>query len=204
MKKEKLKNVDTNEKSVKVDDIKLRNKFKLLKKLMIFLEGLLLVPVLMVVLIMVIIAGEIIISGTNEFAKDVVFDEIAEEEIESEDIVDLAEKVTGEELALDEENDKYKYMVAISAIIVACMDYMCMVLIVDRLSKIFKTIEEEGTPFTLDNIKYLNKIDKYAVILFVFGTTNISISLLSLIIISAISYIFKYGYRIQQEVDETL
>lgn len=206
MKKEKSKKIDTDEKNLKIDEVKLRKKFKLLNQIVIFLEGILLVPVLMIVIVSGTMVGEKLILGTNEFAKGIILDETIEEEreIEPDDIVKLAEQITGEEMMLDEETDNYKYMVAISAIIVAFIDYMCMLLIVDCLGKMFKTIEEEGKPFTLDNIKNLNKIDKFSVILFFFGTAKISISLMSLIIISAISYIFKYGYRIQQEVDETL
>lgn len=206
MKKEKLKKVDTNEK-IEIEDSKFRKKFKSLKGWMIFFEGILLVPVIVTILFMVIIAGEVLVSGTNEFAKSIIIDETSEEveeEIKIDDIVGLAEELSGEDLMLEDETNEFKRFVAISQIITVFLDYICVVIIVDTLGKIFGNIEKEGTPFTKENVKKLNVINLFAGILFIFGTPNISIGLISIIIILAITYIFKYGYKIQQEVDEIL
>ena len=206
MKKEKLKKVDTNEKN-EIEDSKFRKKFKLLKGWMIFFEGILLVPVIVTILFMVIIAGEVLVSGTNEFAKSIIIDETSEEveeEIKIDDIVKLAEELSGEDLMVEDETNEFKRFVAISQIIIVFLDYICLVIIVDTLGRIFGNVEKEGTPFTKENVKKLSVINLFAVILFIFGTPNISIGLISIIIISAITYIFKYGYKIQQEIDETL
>ena len=206
MKKEKLKKVDTNEK-IEIEDSKFRKKFKSLKGWIIFFEGILLVPVIVTILFMVIIAGEVLVSGTNEFAKSIIIDETSEEveeEIKIDDIVGLAEELSGEDLMLEDETNEFKRFVAISQIITVFLDYICVVIIVDTLGKIFGNIEKEGTPFTKENVKKFSVINLFAVILFIFGTPNISIGLISIIIISAVTYIFKYGYKIQQEIDETL
>ena len=206
MKKEKLKKVDTNEK-IEIEDSKFRKKFKSLKGWIIFFEGILLVPVIVTILFMVIIAGEVLVSGTNEFAKSIIIDETSEEveeEIKIDDIVGLAEELSGEDLMLEDETNEFKRFVAISQIITVFLDYICVVIIVDTLGKIFGNIEKEGTPFTKENVKKLSVINLFAGILFIFGTPNISIGLISIIIISAVTYIFKYGYKIQQEIDETL
>lgn len=204
MKKEKLKKVDTNE-NIEIEDSKLRKKFKKLREWVILLEGILLVPVIVVVLILGISTGEKLIYGTNEFLKSVIIEEDSNEtEIKIDDVVEVAEKLSGEELVFEGETDEYKRLVAISQILVVFLDYMCTVVIVNTLAKIFGNVETEGTPFTKENVKDLSVINVFAGILFVFGTPNISIGLISLIIISAITYIFKYGYKIQQEVDETL
>ena len=206
MKKEKLKNVDANEK-IKIEDTKLRNKFKLLKRLMILLEGFLLVPVIMILLSMVIITGEVLISGTNEFATSLISDETLEEndvELGIDDVVGFAEELSGEDLLVDGKSEGFKRVVAITYILMVCLDYMSVTIIVNILAKIFENIEKEGTPFTIKNVKNLNAINVFAAILFVFGTPRISIGFVSIIIISAITCVFKYGYKIQQEVDETL
>lgn len=206
MKKEKLKKVDTNEK-IEIEDSKFRKKFKSLKGWIIFFEGILLVPVIVTILFMVIIAGEVLVSGTNEFAKSIIIDETSEEveeEIKIDDIVVLAEELSGKDLMLEDETNEFKRFVAISQIITVFLDYICVVIIVDTLGNIFGNIEKEGTPFTKENVKKLSVINLFAVILFIFGTPNISIGLISIIIISAVTYIFKYGYKIQQEIDETL
>ena len=195
MKKEKLKKVDTYEK-IEIEDSKFRKKFKSLKGWMIFFEGILLVPVIVTILFMVIIAGEVLVSGTNEFAKSIIIDETSEEveeEIKIDDIVGLAEELSGEDLMLEDETNEFKRFVAISQIITVFLDYICVVIIVDTLGKIFGNIEKEGTPFTKENVKKLNVINLFAGILFIFGTPNISIGLISIIIILAITYIFKYG-----------
>ena len=206
MKKEKLKNVDANEK-IRIEDTKLRNKFKLLKRLMILLEGFLLVPVIMIILSMVIITGEVLISGTNEFATSLISDETLEEndvELGIDDVVGFAEELSGEDLLVDGKSEGFKRVVAITYILMVCLDYMSVTIIVNILAKIFENIEKEGTPFTIKNVKNLNAINVFAAILFVFGTPRISIGFVSIIIISAITCVFKYGYKIQQEVDETL
>ena len=206
MKKEKLKKVDTNEK-IEIEDSKFRKKFKSLKGWIIFFEGILLVPVIVTILFMVIIAGEVLVSGRNEFAKSIIIDETSEEveeEIKIDDIVVLAEELSGKDLMLEDETNEFKRFVAISQIITVFLDYICVVIIVDTLGKIFGNIEKEGTPFTKENVKKLSVINLFAGILFIFGTPNISIGLISIIIISAVTYIFKYGYKIQQEIDETL
>ena len=163
------------------------------------------VPVIAVVIIMSIIIGENLICNTNEFAKTVVLDETEEvREIKVDDIIKLAENLSGKELEVDDESDEFKRLVATSQILVVFLDYICIIIIVNTLAKLFGNVEKEGTPFTKENIENLNIINIFAIVLFVFGTPNFSMGLVSVIIISAITYIFKYGYKIQQEVDETL
>lgn len=78
-------------------------------------------------------------------------------------------------------------------------------LILNHLIKILKSTIEKETPFTEDNIKYMKKIDIYALINWVVTTPFvINVGLIYVLVISTITYIFEYGYQLQQQSDETL
>ena len=74
------------------------------------------------------------------------------------------------------------------------------------LAKIFKNTAKEGTPFSLDNIKNMKKVSTCAIINFwvtLFLQTK-GIGAVYVIAICGMEYIFRYGYKLQVESDETL
>ena len=77
------------------------------------------------------------------------------------------------------------------------------------LSKMFLNASKDETPFSLVNIKNMKRISIslsiiiLAIVISSEYTFN-SLCLLSLFTINGIDYIFRYGYKLQQESDETL
>lgn len=88
-----------------------------------------------------------------------------------------------------------------------------IILVLKHLAKLFKNINEESTPFTLENVDHMTKMGKYmiAVILLpiiasilysVFADIDINfdfgiISVMEILFVLAMSMIFKYGYSIE-------
>lgn len=84
-----------------------------------------------------------------------------------------------------------------------------MASIIDNLERIFKTTVQKETPFVEENIKYMRRINIMSLVLFItmnilFVGMAIDIGIFFLVIIFAITYLFKFGYILQQESDETL
>ena len=88
-----------------------------------------------------------------------------------------------------------------------------IILVLKHLAKLFKNINEESTPFTLENVDHMAKMGRYmiAVILLpiiasilysVFADIDINIdfgivSVMEILFVLAMSIIFKYGYSIE-------
>lgn len=88
-----------------------------------------------------------------------------------------------------------------------------IILVLKHLAKLFKNINEESTPFTLENIDHMAKMGRYmiAVILLpiiasilysAFADIDINIdfsivSVMEVLFVLAMSIIFKYGYNIE-------
>ena len=99
------------------------------------------------------------------------------------------------------------------AFMVAFLVFISMAL--SRMDKLFVNIHDGETPFTLDNVSYLKKMAYYmitAIILSAIGSTVIELGLgaedaidfnifniTEIIFLFAMSLIFEYGYRIQQD-----
>ena len=99
------------------------------------------------------------------------------------------------------------------AFIIAFLVFISMAL--SRMDKLFVNIHDGETPFTLDNVNYLKKMAYYmitAIILSAVGSTILNIGLgtdevfefnlfniTEIIFLFAMSLIFEYGYRIQQD-----
>lgn len=90
--------------------------------------------------------------------------------------------------------------------IISCVGYLINILIINRIGKILENTEKSLTPFTESNVKILGTIKKLSIISFatLFLGSNWGISLIPLIIILALSSVFKYGFILQTESDETL
>lgn len=90
-----------------------------------------------------------------------------------------------------------------------------IILILKHLGKLFKNIRVGDTPFTLDNVEHMRKMSIYMISLIILPIItsilyqlvadidlNISFSLVSVIemlFVMAMSYIFKYGYELQSD-----
>lgn len=91
-----------------------------------------------------------------------------------------------------------------------------MIIILNYVEKLFSNIKNNETPFTLDNVNYIKKmayllialimIEPISDIMFslIFDLSNVSgafdlISILEILIIFSMSYIFEYGYEIQKD-----
>ena len=83
--------------------------------------------------------------------------------------------------------------------------FISMIIILDFLVKIFKNTEENATPFTEKNVKYIKYIGILVWIIHCTITVDFfDFTFILAIAISSLYYIFKYGYQLQVESDETL
>ena len=101
----------------------------------------------------------------------------------------------------------------ILAFMIAFLVFISMAL--SRMDKLFVNIHDGETPFTLDNVNYLKKMAYYmitAIVLSAIGSTILNIgigaedvvdfnlfNITEIIFLFAMSLIFEYGYRIQQD-----
>ena len=77
--------------------------------------------------------------------------------------------------------------------------------ILSQISAILKNTVENKTPFTSNNIRSMNIISIDSTILWIATTPFIiNVGLIFVLAIWIMSYIFKYGYELQLESDETL
>ena len=96
------------------------------------------------------------------------------------------------------------------------VDLLIMIIILKYVEKLFTNIKNNNTPFVLDNINYIKKISYLMIALIIInplsGTLFGSIleisessggfelmSILEILIIFSMSYIFEYGYEIQKD-----
>jgi len=96
------------------------------------------------------------------------------------------------------------------------IDLIIMIYILKYVEKLFNNIKNNNTPFTLDNVNYIKRLVYLMItlilimpisnILFnlIFGLNNTDnvfdlISVLEILIIFSMSYIFEYGYEIQKD-----
>lgn len=78
-------------------------------------------------------------------------------------------------------------------------------MILDCLSKILKNVIEKETPFTEESIKSIKEMCILITIMWLLGTKSlINFGLVFVLAIWVLQYIFKYGYHLQLESDETL
>ena len=89
------------------------------------------------------------------------------------------------------------------------------IIVLNNVEKLFKNIEDGDTPFTLDNVSIIKKISYYLIaailvmpisdVLFnqIIAQNETSfidlMTILEILIIFSMSYIFEYGYEIQKD-----
>jgi len=96
------------------------------------------------------------------------------------------------------------------------IDLIIMIIILEYVYKLFTNIKEKTTPFILENVKYLKRITYLIITLIMISPiTNMLfshildissnsdgielVSILEILIIFSMSYIFEYGYEIQKD-----
>ena len=96
------------------------------------------------------------------------------------------------------------------------IDIVIMIIILSYVEKLFKNIKEKNTPFILENVNYIKSISYLMIALIMIspvsgmlfniikpGFENEStfelMSILEILIIFSMSYIFEYGYEIQKD-----
>ena len=103
-----------------------------------------------------------------------------------------------------------------SGFIFVLVDIVICIFILGYVEKLFKNIKEYNTPFTLDNVNYIKKISYLMIGLIIISpiggmlfniikpgieaeSTFGLMSILEILIIFSMSYIFEYGYEIQKD-----
>lgn len=84
------------------------------------------------------------------------------------------------------------------------ISYICSIFIIDNLRVIFKNISETGKPFDEKNLKNIKTIEILAWIIYLLIGNVFSFDTIIVIVVTALTYIFKYGNQLQKESDETL
>ena len=95
------------------------------------------------------------------------------------------------------------------------VNLIIMIIILEKVDKLFTNIKNNKTPFTLDNINYIKKISYFMIALIIIEPiseilfsfiTNVEgssgfelMSILEILILFSMSYIFEYGYEIQKD-----
>lgn len=99
--------------------------------------------------------------------------------------------------------------------IVLIASLVLTIILLNNVEKLFKNIENGETPFTLDNVKLIKKLSYYMIaIIMVMPISDIFfnqiiiqedtsyidlMTILEILIIFSMSYIFEYGYEIQKD-----
>ncbi|MBE6144540.1 MAG: helix-turn-helix transcriptional regulator [Firmicutes bacterium] len=121
------------------------------------------------------------------------------------------------QMFLDNSNFKIVCYVEIGMIFLL-VDIILMIIILSYVEKLFNNIKNNITPFTLDNVAFIKKISYLIIALIIISpisgiifnlAVGISssenpielISILEILIIFSMSYIFEYGYEIQKDTN---
>ena len=133
-------------------------------------------------------------------------------------VFDLDEDISSEEvISIFEKNSRYEI---IGYLEVGCLclvvELIVMIIILKYVENLFDNIKNNNTPFTLDNVNYIKRISYLMIALIMVNPLaetffsliyNVSgntggfelMSILEILIIFSMSYIFEYGYVIQKD-----
>lgn len=91
-------------------------------------------------------------------------------------------------------------------VIFSVLGYIINISLLNKIEKILRNTEEAKTPFTENNIVLLDKIKGLVFVSFItmFLGNKFGMSLIPLVVVIGLIGVFKHGYKLQQEVDETL
>ena len=133
-------------------------------------------------------------------------------------LLDVEDSISsGEIIEIFNNNSKYEIIGYVEAgLVFLLVDLIIVIIILNYVEKLFNNIKNNNTPFTLDNVNYIKKISYLMIalimitplsgILFNFllglykGDSSFELmSILEILIIFSMSYIFEYGYEIQKD-----
>jgi len=146
---------------------------------------------------------------------------IGENKIEIHDIIIGEFDIQDEDydvIEMFEDNSNIKIITYIeTGLVFLLVELYIMIIILRCVEKLFNNIKDKTTPFTLDNVKYIKKIS-YLIIALILITPISDIlfsiilgistsgsspfelmSILEILIIFSMSYIFEYGYEMQKD-----
>ena len=146
---------------------------------------------------------------------------IGENKIEIHDIIIGEFDIQAEDydvIEMFEDNSNIKIITYIeTGLVFLLVELYIMIIILGCVEKLFNNIKDKTTPFTLDNVKYIKKIS-YLIIALILITPISDIlfsiilgistggsspfelmSILEILIIFSMSYIFEYGYEMQKD-----
>ena len=206
------------------DEEKMKKKMKFFGEIGLILESLLIVPIVGTVIILIIGLGQFLLVHKTTFLGGVVreldnnlsYQDENEYKWESEYETDLTwkdiklladefiEREDGKIKLSNRNNDMIWNITAIFILIFVFVDMIIYVLIIDNIVGIFKEIVNIGSPFTEKTVKNMKKMSILSILLFLLGVGALKISLMSVIIVISLTYIWRYGYKLQKESDETL
>lgn len=206
------------------DEEKMKKKMKCFKEIVSILEALLIVPIAATIITLIIGLGQFLFVHKTTFLGGVVreldnkliYQDKNEYTLESEKEIDLTwkeiklladeliDREDGEIKLSDRNNDIIWNITAILILILGFVDMIMYVLIMDNIVGIFKEIINIGSPFTEKAVKNMKKMSILSILLFLLGVGGLRISLMSVIIIISLTYIWRYGSKLQKESDETL
>ena len=133
-------------------------------------------------------------------------------------LLDLEDNVDKEMIAnVFNNNSKYEIIGYLEAgLIFLLIDLIIIIIILRCVEKLFENIKNNNTPFTLVNVNYIKKISYLMIALIIISplsdiSSNLMlglsegssgfelISILEILIIFSMSYIFEYGFEIQKD-----
>lgn len=176
------------------ETVKFKKEFKFLKVCAMLVEGVFMVPIVSFLLAVIISVIIFIGTGRSEIFNEILMPQNINVEENSNRFELIVEDWSGKEI-----NSRSVAITNVLSVLVI-VGYIIKILIIDNLYKLFKEASEKGTPFTENTIKYLNRINICAILLFICGDLGLTL----IIILEAITYIFKCGYTLQKQSDETI
>lgn len=84
------------------------------------------------------------------------------------------------------------------------VSYITSIVILDIIRRMLKDTAKAETPFSEGNLKKLTQIDACITANIIFTPSLFTKDLIYIVLVSSIYLIFKYGYELQTESDETL
>lgn len=124
---------------------------------------------------------------------------------------------SGEIIDIFNNNSKYEIIGYLEAgFVFLLVDLIIIIIILNYVEKLFTNIKDNNTPFTLDNVNYIKRMSYLLIALIIIspltgtlfglilGVSESSegfelMSILEILIIFSMSYIFEYGYEIQKD-----
>ena len=206
------------------DEEKMKKRIKFFNEIVSILEGLFIVPIVTTIIILIIGFGQFLFVHKTTFLGGAVrelnnmsiyqdkteYTWISEKETDLtwKDIKLLADEFLGRENGeiklSDRNNDIIGNISALLVLIFVFLNMIMYILIIDNIGGIFKEILNTGSPFSEKAVKNMKKMSILSILLFLFGVGGLKISIMSVIIIISLTYIWRYGYKLQKESDETL